>query len=301
MKEEKKFNLSFYKVDEECILPFIEINFKGKDSKIYSAIMLMDTGSNINAITTEMRVFIDDADWLPEESDEVVSLDNKDIVHSCANFHFLMGGYIFQEKFLIFDDMHVMQFGDRKFVGILGTRFMQQYHLVIDYELMSVRQSDLTMEALQKKRCDFIIPMEYGLKYYNCPILKIRGEKSDAIVLVDTGCDNFSISQNAIEECRLSYKIIADVQSLIGGNGIVDAKMCELDFRLADHLGNDIDTDSFKEEVYVLPHSYNFTEDGECDDDGNLLSTIEGMVGSPFMAKQKWVLDFCVKVIYKLK
>lgn len=41
-------------------------------------------------------------------------------------------------------------------------------------------------------------------------------------------------------------------------------------------------------------------EDGEYYEDGNLLPPVDGMVGSPFMAKQKWVIDFgCMHIIRK--
>lgn len=301
MKEQNKFNVSFYKTGEDEIMPFVEIKFQGKDNKIYKALMLMDSGSCVNTLSAEMRSFIEDNDWLPEESDNVVSLDNKESNHPCAKFQYVMDGYMFQEKFLVFDDMHVMQVGDRMLIGILGTRFMQQYHLAIDYEQMSLHISDLTLQDLQKKQCDLIIPIEYGLRYYNGPILKIRGDKRDAIAYVDTGSDSVSISRAAIEECGLSYKITVDEHSVLGANGNVGAQVCELDFRIADHFGNDIGMISYNEEVYILPHSYNVTEVGECDDDGNLLHPIEGMIGSPFIAKQKWILDFCAKAIYKYK
>ena len=34
-------------------------------------------------------------------------------------------------------------------------------------------------------------------------------------------------------------------------------------------------------------------------EDGNLLPPVDGMIGSPFMAKQKWVIDFGVRAMYK--
>ena len=300
MKEQNKFNVSFYKVDEDDVMPFVEIKFKGKDGKTCSALMLMDSGSNVNALSTEMRSFIDENDWLPDESEKVVSLDNEEIEHPCAKFQFEMGGYIFNEKCLVFNNLHVMQIGDRMFIGIIGTRFMQKYHLAIDFRKMSVHTSDMTMEDLHKQGGDFIIPMEYGLKHYNGPILKIRGDKRDAIAFLDTGSDGLTVSQTAIEECGLTYKITSDVQSVLGGNGNVDAKECILNFRIADHLGNDIDNTYYKEEAIIVPHSFDVLEDGECDDEGKLLSPLEGMIGTPFIAKQKWILDFTAKAIYKL-
>ena len=68
-------NLKFYEVDESC-LPFVEIRFKGMDSKMYSALMLMDSGSNINSLAEEMRVLIGNNDWGANIS-EVVNVANE--------------------------------------------------------------------------------------------------------------------------------------------------------------------------------------------------------------------------------
>lgn len=291
-------NLKFYEVDEDS-LPFVEIRFKGTDSKMYSALMLMDSGSNINSLAEEMRVLIGNTDWVANIS-EVVNVANENKEVPCAKFGFEMDGQPFQEEF-VFNGLQLMQIDDMIFVGVLGNSFMQKYHLAIDYSNLTVHTSNMTLDQLKNANYSFIIPMEYGLKFYNVPILKIRGKERDAVVVVDSGCDNFTLSQNALDECGLSYKLTGNIHPVEGPNGSVEANECVLDFMLIYNWSNEIDKHVHQAKIDVLPNSIIITDEGECDDEGTPLSPIDGMIGSPFMARQKWIIDFGVKALFKFE
>lgn len=291
-------NLKFYEVDEDS-LPFVEIRFKGTDSKMYSALMLMDSGSNINSLAEEMRVLIGNTDWVANIS-EVVNVANENKEVPCAKFGFEMDGQPFQEEF-VFNGLQLMQIDDMIFVGVLGNSFMQKYHLAIDYSNLTVHTSNMTLDQLKNANCSFIIPMDYGLKFYNVPILKIRGKERDAVVVVDSGCDNFTLSQNALDECGLSYKLTGNIHPVEGPNGSVEANECVLDFMLIYNWSNEIDKHVYQAKIDVLPNSIIITDEGECDDEGTPLSPIDGMIGSPFMARQKWIIDFGVKALFKFE
>lgn len=291
-------NLKFYEVDEDS-LPFVEIRFKGTDSKMYSALMLMDSGSNINSLAEEMRVLIGNTDWVANIS-EVVNVTNENKEVPCAKFGFEMDGQPFQEEF-VFNGLQLMQIDDMIFVGVLGNSFMQKYHLAIDYSNLTVHTSNMTFDQLKNANCSFIIPMDYGLKFYNVPILKIRGKEHDAVVVVDSGCDNFTLSQNALDECGLSYKLTGNIHPVEGPNGSVEANECVLDFMLIYNWSNEIDKHVHQVKIDVLPNSIIITDEGECDDEGTPLSPIDGMIGSPFMARQKWIIDFGVKALFKFE
>ena len=269
------------------------------DSKMYSALMLMDSGSNINSLAEEMRVLIGNNDWGANIS-EVVNVANETKEVSCAKFGFEMDGQPFQEEFA-FQGQHLMQIDDMIFVGVLGSTFMQKHHLAIDYSNLTVHTSNMTLDKVNNTNSSFIIPMEYGLKYYNVPILKIRGKERDAILVVDTGCDNFSISQKALEECGLAYKLTGNDHPVEGPNGSVEAKECVFEFSLIDISCNEVDKYMHQAIAEVLPNSITVTDEGECDDEGTPLSPIDGMIGSPFMARQKWIIDFGVKALFKFE
>ena len=299
MKEQKNINIDFFKVDEDA-LPFVEITFMGMDSKMHTALMLMDSGSSVNTLMTEMRVLISESDWLPEESDEVVTVTNEATRVPCGKFQFELDGESFQEKFYFFENQHLMQIDDMMFVGVLGNRFMQKYRLAIDYSKMSIHTSTIKLETLRAGKCKFIIPLEYGLKNYNAPILNLNGSEYNPIVVADTGCDDLTISKKAIEDNNLSYQLTGRVLPIVGPNGSFEANECILDFSFTTHFDNDFNKQSYQETAEILPYSLNVTDEGECDEDGKLLSPIDGMIGSPFMARHKWVLDFGGKVIYRL-
>ena len=69
--------------------------------------------------------------------------------------------------------------------------------------------------------------------------------------------------------------------------------------RLTDHKGNKIGIQSFEETVEIIPTISDVLGDGECDEDGKLLSPVDGMIGSPFIVK-KWTIDFGEGAIYKM-
>ena len=284
-------NAKMIKVDEDA-LPFVETKLKGIDGKIYSALMLMDTGSNFNVLATEMKVLIGKDDWLEESLDGVVNVANEVSELSQAMFKFEMDNQKYQEQFAFVDGQHLMQIDDMMFVGVLGNRFMQKHRLAIDYTNMTVHTSNMTNEELNNGKYEFVIPIEYGLKHYNTPILHIKGKKHSAVAVVDTGCDEFTITQRAIDECGLSPYITGNTVEVTGSNGSVDGQECVLNFSLTDHKGNRIGKQSFEETVEIIPTIPDVLEDGECDEDGKLLPPVDGMIGSPFMAKQKWTIDF---------
>ena len=273
-------------------LPFIEIQIMGMDGKKHSALMLMDTGSNFNILAAEMKVLIGKNDWLEERLDRAVNVANEVSELTQAMFNFEMDGQPFQEQFAFVDGQHLMQINDMMFVGVLGNSFMQKYRLAIDYANMTVHTSNVTAEELNNGKYEFVIPIQYGLKHYNTPILHIKGEKHSAVAVVDTGCDEFTITQRAIDECGLSPYITGNTVEVTGSNGSVDGQECVLNFSLTDHKGNRIGKQSFEETVEIIPTIPNVLEDGECDEDGKLLPPVDGMIGSPFMAKQKWTIDF---------
>ena len=280
-------------------LPFVGIKFKGMDGKIHSALMLMDTGSNFNILAAEMKVLIGKNDWLDERLDGAVNVANEVSELTQAMFNFEMDGQPFQEQFAFVDGQHLMQINDMMFVGVLGNSFMQKYRLAIDYANMTVHTSNVTAEELNNGKYEFVIPIEYGLKHYNTPILHIKGKKHSAVAVVDTGCDDFTITQRAVDECGMDYHLTGNILNVAGPNGIVEGQECVLNFSLTDHKGNRIGKQSFEETVEIIPTIPNVLEDGECDKDGNLLPPVDGMIGSPFMAKQKWVIDFGVRAMYK--
>lgn len=300
MEEQKNINLEFYEPDEDAI-PFVKVIIKGKGSRMIPVLMLMDSGSSLNMLVTEVRELIDPQNWLPEESTEMVSITNETLKTPCANFCFEMNGKKFQEKFCFMENFNVMEYKGVPLVGVLGIQFMQKHHLCIDYINRSVCTSDLFSGNTRDNNVEYYIPVEYGIKYYNAPTIEIKGKNRNIIMVVDTGTDSITISREVIEDNMLPFKLTGNNYSIDGPNGSVDAEECMLELNIPVHSENGICELKILETMMIIPNSINTIEEGECDDDGNPLSTIDGLLSSPFMAKQGWILDFAQKVIYKLK
>ena len=149
--------------------------------------------------------------------------------------------------------------------------------------------------------CDFFFPMEIGLKNYGLPVLSLRQAGKEIVALADSGATDNILSLHAITETGLDCEYLETTDSIVGMVGSVESKDTVMNFCLLTLTEDDIDEVSHRDAFKVLPHTLVSPEKGKCDDNGNLLPPVEGIIGSPFMAKENWVLDFGAKIIYRRK
>ena len=114
----------------------------------------------------------------------------------------------------------------------IGNKFMQQHGLVIDYSDFTVHTSDIHQKGLCANECDFIFPMEIGLKNYDIPVLAIHYEEMDAAVMADTGSSANVVSTQCVSQCNLKCEYKDENDTLNGIKGSSEARWADVDFSL---------------------------------------------------------------------
>ena len=296
MRKTKDINVEMYRVVED-LNPFIKVDFMDKNGQEKSALMLLDSGSNTNFLTNEAARYIGDLRRYEDTEMEITDSVGEVIMADYGRFSFSFGGKQFSEDFGIKSNCNLGNVGDMPIIGLLGNIFMQQHGLVIDYSDYTVHTSDIVRTGIYFSDCDFVFSMEIGLKNYGVPVLAIHHDGTDVAAIADTGSTANVVSTKCINNCKLNCDFSDEIYTLRGLKGSSEAKWANVHFNLLSLREKGVESVPFHDSFMVIDHSvaegYIFNE--------NQLQPIEGLIGSPFMAKQGWTLDFAQKVIYKRK
>lgn len=296
MKIEKNINVEMYRVVDD-LNPFIKVYFMDKDAEEHSALMMLDSGSNVNMLTSDAARYIGDLCRYDDTGMDITDSVGEIIVADYVHFSFSFGGKQFNEDFGIKEDCHLGNVEELPIIGLLGCGFMQKHGLVIDYGNFTIHTSDVHLTGLCASECDFIFPMEIGLKTYGVPVLAIHNEEHDAAVMADTGSTANVVSTQCISQCKLKCDFTNEMDTMNGLKGVTEGQWADVNFLLLTLREKGAEGVLFYDSFMVINHpiaeGYVFNE--------NLHQPIEGLIGSPFMAKQGWTLDFAQKVIYKRK
>ena len=296
MKNEKIISVEMYRVVGD-LNPFIKVDFVDKDAQEHTALMLLDSGSNVNLLSSGADRYIGDLCRHDDTELEITDSVGETIIADYVHFSFAFGGKQFNEDFGIDKDCHLGNVEDLPIIGLLGIKFMQQHELVIDYSDFTVHTSDIHQTGLCASECGFLFPMEIGLKNYGIPVLAIHHEEMDAAIIADTGSSSNVVSTHCISQCHLTCDYKGETDTMRGLKGRLEAQWADVRFQLLTMQEDDTDGIPFNDSFLVVNHSIAKGSDfGK-----NELQPIEGIVGSPFMAKHGWLLDFAQKVIYKRK
>ena len=300
MKKNQNLNVEMYRVVDD-LAPFVKVGYMDKNAEEHSGLMMLDSGSEKNYLTDEVARHFSNRKRRTNPKTRTMDCTGEVLPVDLAHFSFILGGIQFCDDFGVNRDINFGCVGDIPIIGLLGVKFMQKHGLVIDYSNFTVHSSDLFITDLIQSECDFIFPMGIGLDYYGVPVLAIHknGTNTDAVAVADTGSMANLISTQCISLCNIkcAYKDGEDSMSGLKGNS-EKCKCADMQFDLLT-LQKDgcYGSVSFQDSFMVIDHSiaeaHLFSE--------QLEQNIEGFIGSPFMAKQGWTLDFAEKVIYKRK
>jgi hypothetical protein len=296
MKNKKSVNVEMYRVVGD-LNPFVKVGFVDKDAEEHTGLMMLDSGSNVNLLSCEADRYIGNMCRHDDAELEITDSVGETMIADYVHFSFAFGGEQFNENFGIDKDCHLGNVEDLPIIGLLGNKFMQQHGLVIDYSDFTVHTSDISRTGLCASECDFIFPMEVGLKNYGLPVLAIHHDETDAAVLADTGSSANVVSTQCISQCDLKCEYKDENETLNGLKGSSEARWANVSFNLPTLREDCAESIPFHDSFMVINHpvaeGYVYNDD--------VSQPIEGMIGSPFMAKQGWTLDFAQKVIYKRK
>ena len=300
MNGQKNMSVDFYQVEND-LAPLVEVNYWDRENHECKGLLLLDTGSNINALFGKMA---DEIEWFEEgdiSSEEVLGIGERSQRMERICFSFKMGDYVFNEPFLLTtEQMDDYMVGDMPIIGIVGNVFMQRHGLAIDYATHSVYTSEVLPAEFVIEECAYFYPMHMGLKFYGLPIVGIKGKDGEVVALVDTGSTDNSLTYGALKQNDLPCDIQEGICSIWGIGGRVDARKARVEFDMFG-FSSETQVSTYHHNDDFLVVEYPMLEVDGTDDDGDALPSIEMLLGSQFFGREGWVLDFGAKAMYKRK
>lgn len=281
------------------VAPFVQVDYMDKDAHEHTGIILLDSGSTANILSPEMANCIGQLCKL-EAKDTISSIAEEVMDVDKVKFSFAFGGFQFHETFCISRQKLPIPVKGMKVVGILGNQFLQKHQLVIDYSDHTLHTSMVSPHNLSSSDCSFFFPMEIGLKYYGLPVLPVKQNGRELVTLVDSGAIGNMITKKALVDNEFKCLYYNEKDTMMGITGEVDVEEAHVRFNMLSIDGDDVCEVSRHDRFSVLPCNI-FTFEEECDENGEQMPPIEVLIGSPFMAKEGWILDFGAKIMYKLK
>lgn len=301
MNKGKDIRVELFRVEGD-IAPFVMVDYMDKYAQEHSGLMLLDSGCNDNMLYREMADKISDLCKMQDEDTQIRTSTNIVITAKNIHFSFALGGAQFQEQFCLLDETnHENCVEMPPIIGILGLRFMMKHHLVIDYSDFSFHASNVSHNNLSTSDCDFFFPMGIGMKYYNLPVLALVQDDWELVALVDTGAECNVISSSVLSEDGIKCQFLEGIDTIYGMAGFLEVQTAELDFGLLNVKETETEEIKRKDCFKIIPHVVKDPIEGVCGDYDDQPDSIEAVIGSSFMAKEGWSLDFGTMIIYKLK
>ena len=303
MKEKKYIDVEFCKVGNDAAA-FVEVAYTGKNKRSYRGLMMLDTGSNINVVFGKMA---EDVELVlnPENekvNEEVVGIRGTMEQMTQVCFPFTMGGDCFNEPFVLMNQrMDEMVVGELPVLGVLGNMFLQRYKLVVDYAEHSLHTSTIVPKYFAIEECEYFYPMYLGLKYYGVPVVFVKKKEGDGdvVTLIDTGSADNMTSHVAVERYGLPYSMGDETFDLTGTGSSVTARKGKVEFcvmSFASETQSSMNT--YNDDFMVVEQPVLLKIEGK-DEDGDDLPPVEMLLGSVFLGREGWVLDFGVQAMYK--
>lgn len=301
--ENNQMRVQMMRVEGGNLFPFVEIGYVDQEGNEHAALMVVDScccNNVLFGLRAERHGLV-----LQEEEGtvEVRGAGNEIVTTSLAKFHFVLGGEQFHESFCIKEgDIQIAsEINDMPIIGIIGNLFMQQYHLAIDYSDYTLHTSCVSPDSLPISACDFFFPMEFGLERYGIPVVAVRQNGNDLVVLADTGATNNMMASQSITENGFDCRFLDSTDMITGIAGETEAKEAMMKFSLLTLTEDASDVMNHEDLFKVTPHYLLTPDEDERDENGVHLPPVVGIIGSSFMDRENWVLDFGNKFIYRRK
>ena len=301
--ESKSIKVKMFRIVGD-LAPIVRVDYVDKDAQEHSALMLLDSCSTVNVLSSEMANCIGILCKKDNGSENVITSTNIVVSLNRADFSFAFGGVQFHETFCINDHRLPHIKGDLPLVGILGNKFMLKHRLVIDYSDFTIHNSNANLENLAVSDCDLFVPMGYGLVNYGIPLLAMTQGENQIFSMVDTGASFNIIAKQTITDNGFECQYLGVSDSISGlGASETEAEDAMVKYKIETMKDGDgsLDELSFNSQFKVISHYPYTPSQGSCDKNGNPLLPVEAIISSPFMAKEGWVLDFGADIVYRRK
>lgn len=301
MKKENNIKVEMLRVVGD-LAPFVEVGYSDKDAQEYTGLMILDSGSNKSILSREVAESLTALSKKENKSTDIITSANTVVTLSHMDFSFVMGRNQFCEEFCVSNgEFPFGKVEDLPIIGLLGNEFMQCHGLAIDYRDFSFHTSTAEQEGFGVSDCDYFFPMEKGLKEFGVPIVLLSHKQETILAMADTGATHNMIASHTVNDRGMECRLLDEKDFIMGIDGKVEVDEALVKFNLASVTEDGGIEIPRQEQFKVSPYYLIAPKEDRCDENGNQLPPVEALIGSPFMAKEGWILDFGKQIIYKRK
>lgn len=288
----KELLLPFFKINE-IKMPFVVCKYNNKDGNVSKGLFLIDSGSKDNILIQKAADTFCELEYT-DTINEIGGLGDGTTVCKIANAKISLKGHEFNVPFSISSNVNLdMIFGPGVVLGILGSTFLREHELTIDFKNKCLRTSN-GVNSIAMNKDTFLFPMTRGLKTYGIPLIYFTKGDKVFYCVPDSGANMSLISHNGV--CGIEDINIKEeknqVCGLISENSIKQTAVAT--FSLISI--NENDKEHYKlvkaiDEFNMLPSDYILNPGGE-------LLPISALIGTEFMLENEWILDYKHGYIY---
>lgn len=304
MKKIEKFEVDFEEYPDDR--PYVEVEFCDKNFKWRKGIFLVDTGASENFLNRPMKKYIGESHFRPNRIITPVGIGGSAGKFSAVDFTFYLGDeFFFEEFYMKVDEMTEPSSDDREsceddyYLGILGVNFLLKYKLVLDFHRYSLHSPFFERNQINKRNCHYIMDM-YSDEFESekkCPYFHYNFEDDSGVKsYVRIGLDSGGSSPNLIESWCVGESRYQRIKGrkpfrIKGEAKTINVVPIMLDFNLCSFEKNFMhEKITFHEEFGMARALY-----------GRNGGPDAGLVSAEFMFMNRWTLDFCHGIVYRLK
>ena len=301
MKKEKSIDVKLFRVDGD-LAPFVEVNYLDKENRNNKGLFLIDSASTDNVLSKEMVDKAVEIRKIEGESTNIQSIANETVCMEMVNFSFCMGDHSLQDVFCIATEAFPAKVTGNEVLGILGLKFLRTYGMVLDYSNFTLHTSCLDQASFNPAECEYFFPMQLGLDYYGLPVVCLKQNGKEIITIIDTGATNNILAEKTVTENNFICTRLNEKEIINGISGSFEAENAIIQFNLESIIGEEETTEIEKRGRFsISPHYIYEPSQSECKSAGEQLPPIEGLLAAPFIAANRWVLDFKAGIVYRNK
>lgn len=288
----KELILPFFMINE-INMPFVMCEYINNEGQSKKGLLLIDTGSKDNILSQKIADTFGKLNY----TDEVINIcgvGESGSVCKTADSQIFLDGQEFKARFSIMNNVNLdMMFGPGVVFGILGSAFLRQYELTVDFKNMCLRTSN-EKNGIAMKRDTFLFPMSCGMKSYGVPVIGFTNGDETFYGVADSGANVSLLSQSGVKgtaeiEVKTKKSHVSGIldKNEISKNAIATLSLLSIDENDNEHLKLVDVIDKFN----LLPSDYVLNP-------GVGLPPISALIGTEFMLENKWILDYKHGFIY---
>ena len=300
MKKEKSIDVKLFRIEGDLV-PFVEVSYLDKQNKNSKGLFLIDSASTENVLSKEMVDKAGEIRKIEGKSANIQSIANETVCVEIVNFSFCMGEHSLQDAFCIATSAFPARVTGNEVLGILGLKFLRTYGMVLDYSIFTLHTACLDQASFNPAECEYFFPMQLGFDYYGLPVVCLKQNGKEIVTLIDTGATNNIIAEKTVTENNFICTRLQEKEIINGISGSFEAENAIIRFNLMSLTAEESTEIEKRGRFSISPHYIYQPSQNECKSAGEQLPPIEGLLAAPFIAENRWVMDFKAGIVYKNK